>query len=59
MRENGLHMAGNVNNAQPIQKDYQLVSYLGRANLSILDKYLITASFRADGSSKFAKGNRW
>lgn len=25
MRENGLHMAGNVNNAQPIQKDYQLV----------------------------------
>ena len=25
-------MAGNVNNAQPIQKDYQLVSYLGRAN---------------------------
>ena len=59
MRENGLHMAGNVNNAQPIQKDYQLVSYLGRANLSIFDKYLITASFRADGSSKFAKGNRW
>lgn len=59
MRENGLHMAGNVNNAQPIQKDYQLVSYLGRANLSILDKYLITASLRADGSSKFAKGSRW
>lgn len=59
MRENGLHMAGNVNHAQPIQKDYQLVSYLGRANLSILDKYLITASLRADGSSKFAKGSRW
>ena len=59
MRENGLHMAGNVNNAQPIQKDYQLVSYLGRANLSIFDKYLITASLRADGSSKFAKGSRW
>lgn len=59
MRENGLHMAGNVNNAQPIQKDYQLVSYLGRANLSILDKYLITASLRADGSSKFAEGSRW
>lgn len=52
MRENGLHMAGNVNNAQPIQKDYQLVSYLGRANLSILDKYLITASFRADATQE-------
>lgn len=59
MRENGLHMAGTVNNAQPIQKDYQLVSYLGRANLSLLDKYLITASIRADGSSKFAEGSRW
>ncbi|WP_303207074.1 SusC/RagA family TonB-linked outer membrane protein [Bacteroides oleiciplenus] len=59
MRENGLHMASNVTNAQPIQKDYQLVSYLGRVNVSFLDKYLVTASFRADGSSKFAKGSRW
>lgn len=59
MRENGLHMAGTVKNEQPIQRDYQLVSYLGRANLSILDKYLITASLRADGSSKFIKDNRW
>lgn len=59
MRENGLHMAGTVKNNQPIQKDYQLVSYLGRANVSILDKYVITASLRADGSSKFAEGSRW
>ncbi len=59
LRENGLHMAGNVQHFEPIQKDYQLLSYLGRINLSFLDKYLITASLRADGSSKFAKGNRW
>ncbi len=59
MRENGLHMAGNTTHAQPVQRDYQLLSYLGRANLSFLDKYLLTASLRADGSSKFAKGNRW
>ena len=59
LRENGLHMAGNVTHDMPIQKDYQLLSYLGRVNLSFLDKYLITASIRADGSSKFAKGNRW
>ena len=44
---------------QPIQKDYQLLSYLGRVNLSAYDKYLLTASLRADGSSKFKKGNRW
>lgn len=54
-RENGMHMAGDVITSQPIQKDYQLLSYLGRVNVSLLDKYLITASLRADGSSKFAK----
>lgn len=59
LRENGLHMAGNVQHLAPTQKDYQLLSYLGRLNLTFLDKYLITASLRADGSSKFGKGNRW
>lgn len=59
LRENGLHMAGNVQHLEPIQKDYQLLSYLGRLNLTFFDKYLLTASLRADGSSKFAKGNRW
>ena len=59
LREDGLHMAGNVQHLAPIQKDYQLLSYLGRINLTFLDKYLITASLRADGSSKFGKGNRW
>lgn len=59
LRENGLHMAGNIVHDMPVQKDYQLLSYLGRINLSFLDKYLISASIRADGSSKFAKGNRW
>ncbi|MDN5286521.1 MAG: TonB-dependent receptor plug [Mucilaginibacter sp.] len=34
-------------------------SFLGRVNYSLMDKYLLTASFRADGSSKFAPGNRW
>lgn len=36
-----------------------LQSFLGRAAFSLFDKYLITASFRADGSSRFAKKNRW
>lgn len=36
-----------------------LASYFTRVNYSINDKYLITATMRADGSSKFAKGNRW
>lgn len=58
-RENGLHMAGNTVYATPLQNDYQLLSYLGRVNINLYEKYLITASIRADGSSKFAKANRW
>ena len=36
-----------------------LISYLGRVNYAYDDKYLISASFRTDGSSYFAKGNKW
>lgn len=36
-----------------------MMSYLGRLNYSYDDKYLLTVSFRADGSSAFVKGNRW
>ena len=36
-----------------------MVSYLGRINYSYDSKYMLTASFRADGSSEFAQGNRW
>ncbi len=36
-----------------------LVSYFGRLNYSLLDRYMLTATFRADGSSRFADGNRW
>lgn len=59
LRENGMHMAGSREFKQPTQKDYQLLSYLGRININLFEKYLVTASIRADGSSKFAKGNRW
>ena len=38
--------------------EYRLESYLGRVNISIANKYLITASLRRDASSKFAKENR-
>jgi TonB-linked SusC/RagA family outer membrane protein len=36
-----------------------LISYLGRLNYSYNDKYLLTATVRRDGSSRFAEGNRW
>lgn len=36
----------------------RLESYLGRINLTVKNKYLLTASLRRDASSKFAKANR-
>ena len=36
-----------------------LVSYFGRFNYNLLDRYLLTATFRADGSSRFRKGKKW
>ena len=36
-----------------------LVSYFGRFNYNLLDRYLLTATFRADGSSRFRDGKKW
>lgn len=37
----------------------KLLSYIGRINYSLMDKYLFTATMRADGSSKFGANNKW
>lgn len=36
-----------------------LISVFGRANFSVKDRYLLTATLRRDGSSRFAPANRW
>jgi TonB-dependent starch-binding outer membrane protein SusC len=36
-----------------------LLSWLGRANYNIADKYLLTLTGRADGSSRFGANNKW
>jgi TonB-linked SusC/RagA family outer membrane protein len=36
-----------------------IASYLGRINYTLKDRYLLTASIRADGSSRFPAGSRW
>jgi TonB-linked SusC/RagA family outer membrane protein len=38
---------------------WALESYLGRLNYGYRDKYLLTATLRADGSSRFGRENRW
>ena len=57
----------NSNNINPntifhgvdANQNYSLMSYLFRANYSLNNKYLFTATFRRDGSSKFIESNRW
>ncbi|WP_421942056.1 SusC/RagA family TonB-linked outer membrane protein [Pedobacter sp.] len=44
------------NNFSP---DDKLLSFFGRANYDYQGKYLFSAAFRADGSSKFSPGNQW
>lgn len=41
------------------EHDYRRVSYFGRVGYNYKEKYMFNATLRADGSSKFAKGNRW
>jgi len=38
---------------------WALLSYLSRINYNYNDKLLITASFRADGSSRYSEGQKW
>jgi len=37
----------------------RLISFFGRANFDVADKYLFTATVRRDGSSRFGPENRW
>lgn len=39
--------------------EWAMRSYFGRINLGWADRYLFEANLRADGSSRFLKGNRW
>lgn len=44
---------------QNVISEWVLLSYFGRANYSFRDKYLIEASFRVDGSSRFGEDNQY
>ena len=50
---------GTPNKLRSTENASAMMSALGRVNFSWEAKYLVTASLRADGSSKFPKGRRW
>ena len=41
------------------KSEHYLVSFYGRMNYIALDRYMLTATLRADGSSRFDKGHKW
>lgn len=49
----------NYFNFLPDNEQSELQSYFGRVNYTIADKYLLTATVRVDGSSKFGKDNKY
>lgn len=46
-------------NSSSADSPSRISSFFGRINYGYNDKYLATVTLRADGSSKFASGNRW
>ncbi|NNG17506.1 MAG: SusC/RagA family TonB-linked outer membrane protein, partial [Gemmatimonadales bacterium] len=40
-------------------QDSKLISFFGRVNYNVDDRYLLAASLRRDGSSRFGPGNEW
>lgn len=57
--------ANDLGGAEQINSKYSNVtervlnSYLGRINYAFADRYLVTLSYRADGSSVFGANNKW
>lgn len=58
MGADNLSLSGDQTNSTDYSK-YAILSYLGRINYGLLDKYLLTLTIRRDGSSVFAEGNKW
>ncbi len=54
-----LGIAASPDNPTTSRDDWTLLSWIGRINYVLADKYLITLTGRADGSSKFGANNKW
>lgn len=59
LRADGISFAG-TNTPLILASEFpNLASFIGRANYTLYNKYLFTGTFRADGSTRFAEGNKW
>lgn len=58
----GFHDLNAAQTKNKVESGYQnwgYMSFLGRANYAFDNRYYLTAVMRYDGSSRFAKGNKW
>lgn len=57
--------SNNIDNVSRVKNEvdanlyYSMISYLARVNYTFGNRYILTATFRRDGSSKFASANRY
>jgi TonB-linked SusC/RagA family outer membrane protein len=56
---NGVNTLGDISNGVDPNLNFSIISYLARVNYVYNSKYILTATFRRDGSSKFISGNRY
>jgi TonB-dependent starch-binding outer membrane protein SusC len=56
--DDGIPGALNTSSVRDVV-DYKLISFFGRFNYNIADRYLVGLSLRRDGSSRFGPGNQW
>lgn len=54
-----LAAAQTVESVSSYAESNTLISMYGRINYNYADKYLLTATVRRDGSSRFSSGNKW
>ena len=52
-------VAGQITNGTSTKAEYSLLSYFARVNYNYMSKYYITATMRADGSSRFGTNNKF
>lgn len=57
--ENEKYIGNQADPTSYTVQPHQLVSFFGRINYTLLNKYLFTATVRRDGTSRFSKDHRW
>ncbi len=56
---NEVNTLSSISNGVDPNQNFSMISYLFRANYTYKSKYILTATFRRDGSSKFGTSNRY